>query len=153
MKLYKNKKSNIHRNGLSAAINIKKDQRIIQYKGKKVNLHKVETDPKYDNDKEIYLFNLNKRYDLDGDFKFNVARLINHSCNPNCEVLEDNKQLWIFATRDIKKDEELTYDYGFSFDKDYKNYVCKCGLKNCAGYIVREGSRWRIKKANSVLIL
>jgi len=109
----------------------------------------VETNPKYDNDKEIYLFNLNKRYDLDGDFKFNTARLINHSCDPNCEVLEDNKKLWIFAMRDIKKNEELTYDYGFSFDKDYKQYVCKCGAKNCVGYIVREGSRWRIKKFRS----
>ena len=152
MRLYKNKKSNIHRNGLSAATNIKKNQRIIQYKGKKVSLHKVETDSKYDNDKEIYLFNLNKWYDLDGDFKFNVARLINHSCNPNCEVLEDNKQLWIFAIKDIKKNEELTYDYGFSFDKDYKNYVCKCGAHNCVGYIVREGSRWRIKKARSISV-
>ncbi len=152
MKLYKNKKSNIHRHGLSAATDIKKGQKIIQYKGKKVSLSKVEIDPKYDNEKEIYLFNLNKRYDLDGDFKFNTARLINHSCNPNCEVLEDNKQLWIFAIRKIKKNEELTYDYGFSFDKDYKQYVCKCGSKNCVGYIVREGSRWRIKKASSALV-
>ena len=150
MKLYKNKKSNIHKDGLSAATNIKKGQKIIQYKGKKVSLNKVETNSKYDNEKEIYLFNLNKRYDLDGDFKYNTARLINHSCNPNCEVLEDNKKLWIFAIRDIKKNEELTYDYGFSFDKDYKQYVCKCGSKNCVGYIVREGSRWRIKKNKSV---
>ena len=152
MKLYKNKKSNIHRHGLSAATDIKKGQKIIQYKGKKISLSKVETNPKYDNEKEIYLFNLNKRYDLDGDFKYNTARLINHSCNPNCEVLEDNKKLWIFAMRDIKKNEELTYDYGFSFDKDYKQYVCKCGSKNCVGYIVREGSRWRIKKASSALV-
>ena len=152
MKLYKNRKSNIHKHGLSAATDIKKDQKIIQYKGKKVSLFKVETDPKYDNEKEIYLFNLNKRYDLDGDFKFNTARLINHSCNPNCEVLEDNKQLWIFAMRNVKKNEELTYDYGFGFDKDYKQYVCKCGSKNCVGYIVREGSRWRIKRANSASV-
>ena len=152
MKLYKNKKSNIHRHGLSASTNIKKGQKIIQYKGKKITLQKTENDPKYDNDKPIYLFTLNKRYDLDGDFKFNTARLINHSCEPNCEVLEDNKQLWIFALRDIKKNEELTYDYGFSFDKDYKQYVCKCGSKNCVGYIVREGSRWRIKKTKSLSV-
>jgi len=152
MKLYKNKKSNIHRNGLSASTNIKKDQRIIQYKGKKVSLYKVETDQKYDNDKPIYLFTLNKRYDLDGDFKFNTARLINHSCNPNCEVMDYKKKLWVFAMRDIKKSEELTYDYGFSFDKDYKQYICKCGSKDCVGYIVREGSRWRIKKAISASI-
>jgi hypothetical protein len=152
MKLYKNKKSNIHRHGLSAATNIRKGQKIIQYKGKKVSPAKTETDPKYNNEKEIYLFNLNKRYDLDGDFKFNTARLINHSCNPNCEVLDDNRQLWIFAMRDIKKNEELTYDYGFSFDKDYKQYICKCGASNCVGYIVREGSRWRIKKVRSAVV-
>jgi uncharacterized protein len=152
MKLYKNLKSKIHRHGLSASKNIKKGQRVIQYKGKKVSLHVVETDPKYDNDKPIYLFTLNKRYDLDGDFKFNTARLINHSCNPNCEVMDYKKKLWVFAMKDIKKNEELTYDYGFSFDKDYKQYICKCGSKNCVGYIVREGSRWRIKKTRSALV-
>ena len=47
--------------------------------------------------------------------------------------------------KNIKKGEELSYDYGFSFDQDYKNYPCNCGSKNCAGYIIREGSRWRIK--------
>ena len=153
MKLYKSLKSKIHRHGLSTSKNIKKGQRVIQYKGKKVSLHVVETDPKYDNDKPIYLFTLNKRYDLDGDFKFNTARLINHSCNPNCEVMDYKKQLWVFAMKDIKKNEELTYDYGFSFDRDYKQYVCKCGSKNCVGYIVREGSRWRIKKTRSALTL
>jgi hypothetical protein len=152
MKLYKNKKSNIHRHGLSAATNIKKNQRIIQYKGKKVSLHKVETDPKYDNDKPIYLFTLNRRYDLDGDFKFNTARLINHSCDPNCEVMDYKNELWVFAMKHINKNEELTYDYGFAFDKDYKQYICKCGAKNCVGYIVREGSRWRIKKSRSVSV-
>ena len=48
--------------------------------------------------------------------------------------------------KDIKKGEEFSYDYGFSFDEDFKNYPCRCKSKNCCGYIVREGSRWRIKK-------
>ena len=48
--------------------------------------------------------------------------------------------------KDIKKGEELSYDYGFNYDDDYKDYPCKCGAKNCVGYIVRQGSRWRIKK-------
>ena len=46
-------------------------------------------------------------------------------------------KLWIFALRDIKKGEELSYDYGFGFDENYKDFVCKCGSKNCCGYIVR----------------
>ena len=95
------------------------------------------------------LFNLNKRYDLDGDFKFNTARLINHSCNPNCEVTGAGLKVWVHAIKDIRKNEEFSYDYGFGFDEDYKNYKCRCGSKNCCGYIIREGSRWRIKKNKS----
>ena len=146
MRPYKVKKSKIDNLGLYASKDIKKGTKIIEYKGKIITRKQAEENPKYDNDKAIYLFNLNKKYDLDGDFKFNTARLINHSCNPNCEVAGKGLKLWIFAIRNIKKNEELTYDYGFGYDKDYKDYICKCGSKNCVGYIVREGSRWRIKK-------
>jgi len=144
MKLYKIKKSNIDNKGLCAAKSIKSGKIIINYKGKLVTKKEVEKNPKFDNDKAIYLFNINKRYDMDGDFKYNDARLINHSCNPNCEVEGKGLKLWIVAIKDIKKGEELSYDYGFGYDEDYKQFVCKCGAKNCVGYIVREGSRWRI---------
>jgi SET domain-containing protein len=153
MKLYKIKKSNIDNKGLYASKNIKAKQIVIHYKGKLVTKKEVEKNPKFDNDKAIYLFNVSNRYDLDGDFEYNDARLINHSCNPNCEVDGKGLKLWIFALRDIKKGEELSYDYGFGYDKDYKQFVCKCGANNCVGYIVREGSRWRIKKSKSVSVL
>ena len=42
--------------------------------------------------------------------------------------------------------EELNYDYGFSYDSDYKDFPCRCQSKNCCGYIVRSESRWRINK-------
>ena len=145
-KIYKIKKSNIDNRGLRAAINIKKGTKVIEYKGKIITVKEAETNPKFDNDKAIYLFNLNKKYDLDGDFKYNTARLINHSCDPNCEVDGVGLKLWIYSIKDIKKNEELTYDYGFSFDKDFKNYPCRCGAKKCVGFIVKSESRWRIKK-------
>ena len=146
MKLYKQKSSNIDNRGLFASKNIKKGTKIIYYTGKIITKKQTENNPKFDNDKAIYLFNLNNRYDLDGDFAYNTARFINHSCNPNCEVEGKGLKLWISSIKDIKKNEELTYDYGFSFDENYKDFPCKCGSKNCCGYIVREGSRWRIKK-------
>ena len=146
MRLYKIKKSKIDNQGLYANTNIKNRTKIIEYKGKIVTKKQVEEDPKFDNGKAIYLFNINKRYDLDGDFKFNIARLINHSCNPNCEVYGTGLKVWVYAIRDIKKGEELTYDYGFGFDENYKDFPCKCRSKKCVGYIVREGSRWRVKK-------
>ena len=103
MKLYKIKKSKIDKNGLYANCDIKKGTRIIEYKGKIITKKKSEEDPKFDNEKAIYLFNLNKRYDLDGDFKFNTARLINHSCSPNCEVTGTGLKVWVYALNDIKK--------------------------------------------------
>ena len=146
MKLYKIKKSKIDKKGLYASQNIEKGTKIIEYKGKIISVKKSEVDPKFDNRKAIYLFNINNRYDLDGDFKFNIARLINHSCNPNCEVFGEGLKIWVYAMKDIKKGEELSYDYGFSFDENFREFPCNCRSKNCVGFIVREGSRWRIKK-------
>ena len=147
MKLYNIKKSNIDKRGLYASKNIKAGEKIIEYVGKLISKKETESNPKFDNERDIYLFNLNEKWDLDGDYHWNTARLINHSCNPNCEVEGKGLKLWISAIKDIKKGEELSYDYGFSYSKeDLDNFVCKCGSKNCCGYIVREPSRWRINK-------
>jgi len=150
MKPYKIIKSNIHHQGLCAARNIKMDEKVIEYIGKKITNEQAEKDIKYGYD-VTYLFTLNKKYLLDGDFKFNTARLINHSCDPNCEVLDISKtKIWITAMKNIKKGEELSYDYGFGFDSNYKDHKCRCGSKNCVGFIVREGSRWRIKRRANI---
>ena len=146
MKLYKVKKSNIDKKGLYASKDIKSGVKIIDYVGKLITKKETQQNSKFDNNKDIYLFNINEKYDLDGDFKYNTARLINHSCNPNCEVEGAGLKLWISSLRKIKKGEELTYDYGFGYDADYKQFPCKCGSMHCVGYIVREGSRWRISK-------
>ena len=57
---------------------LKKAQKLLNIKEKIITAKQSETNPKFDNGKAIYLFNINKRFDLDGDFKFNTARLINH---------------------------------------------------------------------------
>ena len=148
MKLYRIKKSNIDKNGrgLYATKNIKEGTKIIDYVGKIISKKKSQESEKFDNLKPIYLFNLNNQYDLDGDVYWNTARLINHSCLNNCDYEGIGLKLWVVAIRKIKKGEELTCDYGFSYDSEYKQFPCKCGSKNCVGYIVREGSRWRINK-------
>ena len=148
MKLCRVKKSNIDRNGqgLYAIKDIKEGTRIIDYVGKIITKKKTEESEKFDNSKPIYLFDLNSRYDLDGNVSWNTARLINHSCLNNCDYEGKGLKLWVNANRDIKMGEELTCNYGFSYDSDYKQFPCKCGSKNCVGYIVREGSKWRINK-------
>ena len=143
--MWKVKKSKIHGAGIFATRDIKKNIQIIQYIGDKVT--KSEGDKrsakrikKYLNSKKtgsVYIFELNKKYDIDGYVKRNKARYINHSCKPNCEVDIIDDEIWIQSIKMIKKGEELSYDYGYSFDKDdYKDHICKCGSKNCIGFII-----------------
>jgi len=149
MKLYRIKKSNIDNKGrgLYANKNIKEGTKIINYIGKIITNKQVEQSDKYDNKKPIYLFTLNNRFTLDGDFSYNVAGLINHSCDANAQYDGKGLKVWITASRNIKKGEEITCDYGFSFDKqDYRQFRCKCRAKNCCGFIIREESRWRINR-------
>ena len=76
MKLYKIRKSKIDNKGrgLYATKNIKEGTKIINYLGKIITNKEVEESDKYDNEKPIYLFTLNKRFTLDGDFSFRVKR-------------------------------------------------------------------------------
>ena len=152
MKPYRINKSSIDKRGrgLYATRNIKEGERIIDYVGKIITKKQTEESAKFDNAKPIYLFNLNKKYDLDGDVSWNTARLINHSCSNNCDYNGIGLKLWVVAIKDIKKNEELTCDYGFGYDEDYKQFPCKCRSKNCCGYIVRAESRWRINKKFSI---
>ena len=67
MKLYRIKRSNIDKKGkgLYATKDIKEGTKIIDYKGKLITKKQTEESVKYDNSKPIYLFTINKRYDLD----------------------------------------------------------------------------------------
>ena len=143
--MWKVKRSKIHGTGVFATKNIPKNTKIIQYIGEKIT--KSEGDrrsaariKKCLNSTEtgsVYIFELNKKFDVDGLFNYNKARYINHSCNPNCEVEIKNDEIWIKSIKRINKGSELSYDYGFSFDKDdYRDHQCKCGSKICIGYII-----------------
>ena len=92
--LWYKKTSRVHGSGLFAVQNIKRGSKIIEYIGDKVT--KKEGDKRADkqikqykknkNNGMVYIFQLNKQYDIDGAVSYNHAKLINHSCNPNCEV-------------------------------------------------------------------
>ena len=132
MKLYRIKKSKIDNKGrgLYATKDIKEGTKIINYIGKIITNKQVDESDKYNNDKPIYLFTLNKKYTLDGDFPWNTAGLINHSCDPNSQYDGKGLKIWIKAIKDIKKGEEFTCDYGFGFDKDYNpGYLWDFGVQ------------------------
>jgi len=80
---------------------------------------------------------------IDSFYHGNLSRFINHSCNPNLQVLSihvENREILLprvvlFSTREIEVDEELTFDYNcypLSSDKELK---CACGESTCRGFI------------------
>ena len=125
-------RSRIAGQGLFTAQDIKKDTRIIQYVGERIN--KAESAKRL-NQGNVYIFTFSDQYDIDGKVLRNTARYINHSCDPNCEAEITRRSIWIVALRDIKAGEELSYNYGYPPEL-YKEWPCLCGAENCFGKIL-----------------
>nr|XP_045581626.1 histone-lysine N-methyltransferase SUV39H2-like [Procambarus clarkii] len=112
--------------GVKAMENIKKDSLVTEYVGEIITSDEAERRGKiYDAQGCTYLFDLDydkgdqNLYTIDAAKCGNVSHFINHSCDPNLVVFNvwvncldpDLPRLALFATRDIKKWEELTFDY------------------------------------------
>jgi SET domain-containing protein len=54
--------------------------------------------------------------------------LTNHSCDPNCGI---SPQLEFFTLRDIRKDEQLFWDYSTSMFERHWTMKCECGSPLC----------------------
>ena len=130
--------------GLCAGSVIKKDTFIMQYIGEIYSLDSEYGKKKmkeYKDNECTYLMDLpnnNKHEVIDPTKKGNMARFINHSCDPNCETrkwhIKNELCIGIFAKRDIQEDEELTFNYDFDLNKT-RYQKCLCGAKNCRGYL------------------
>lgn len=140
--------SAIHGRGVYATRAIKKEEKIIEYVGQLIDKEESERRANAQAEKAaqhgdaaVYIFTVDDDYDLDGNLPWNVARLINHSCEPNCEAWIDKHRIFIHALRDIKLGEELSFDYGFDIET-WEEHPCRCGKKSCVGHIVSR-SQWK----------
>ena len=147
-------KSRIHHNGMFATIDIPKGTEIIEYVGERITkklalkrANEAEKASEKNHSKgAVYLFEINKKYDIDGDVPWNTAKYINHSCDPNCETEQDEKdKIWITSMGNIKKGEEITYNYCYDIDVS-EDHPCKCGTLRCVGYIADEKDWPKLKK-------
>jgi histone-lysine N-methyltransferase SETD2/UMP-CMP kinase len=114
---------------------------VIQYIGEVYSLdseYGMKKLEEYKNNTCTYLMSLSKNEVIDPTNKGNMARFINHSCEPNCETQKWNVLgevcVGIFTLRDIQPDEELTFDYGFNIMKTIFQR-CLCGSVSCRGYL------------------
>jgi histone-lysine N-methyltransferase SUV39H len=153
--------------GLRCTENLQRGQFVDCYRGEVITTEEADRrEGSAEKGKESYLFSLNKfdevvdpLYVVDGEFVGGATRFVNHSCEPNCAqyaVCYDRNNPYIydiaiFATTDIPKGEELTFDY---MDVDFENeeskeglekmlekkveadsMPCRCGARNCRRWL------------------
>lgn len=134
-------KSGIHGFGIFAKLPQKAGDMVIEYTGELVR------PPIADRREHLiynslvgagtYMFRIDDQRVIDATRAGSIAHLINHSCEPNCHSrvvsVNGNDHIIIFAKRDIKQWEELTYDYRFlSIDEQL---ACYCGFPRCRGVV------------------
>lgn len=134
-------KSGIHGFGIFAKLPHKAGDMVIEYTGELVR------PPIADRREHLiynslvgagtYMFRIDDERVIDATRAGSIAHLINHSCEPNCYSrvisVNSNQHIIIFAKRDIKQWEELTYDYRF-FSID-EQLACYCGFPRCRGVV------------------
>lgn len=118
--------SEIHGYGIFTARDIKKGEIIFIAKGRKMNLNLKTKEEAMSNPDMI---GVGKNMWLDPSLLWGAY--INHSCNPSAGI---KGSVTFIALRDIKKGEEVTFDYSISEDTLWE-MPCNCGAKNCRGVI------------------
>lgn len=114
--------------GLFANDFFKKGEMVVEYTGKRITTKLADTLG------TKYLFEIDKNWTIDGSPRTNMARYVNHACEPNTEAEIDGKRIFYYALRNIDSGEELTVDYGEEyFDEFIKPYGCKCPAKKHMG--------------------
>ena len=135
--------SEIQGTGAFAIRTIRKGTRIIEYLGQRVSWRTA--DKRYDDEKmsrhHTFLFTVDDKTVIDAAVDGNNARFLNHSCDPNCEAINDRKRIFIEAIKTIPAGTELVYDYQYERTDDHtaedeKFYRCRCGSSKCRGTIL-----------------
>jgi uncharacterized protein len=107
--------------GLFALKRIPANRRIVEYIGKLINNEERKRS------RGRYLFEIDEDRFIDGSTRSNLARYINHSCEPNSQGYTQGNRIWIWSLRAIEAGEEITMDYGKEyFDEFIKAENCKC---------------------------
>ena len=136
--LYVVRRSRIHGRGVFAARAIPKGTRIIEYTGRRISYARASDlyPEREEATTHTFLFELDDDMVIDAGQGGNAARWINHSCDPNCEAVDEDGRIFIEAIRTIAAGEELGYDYGITLDerhtpREKRRWPCFCGAAKC----------------------
>ncbi|KFY53132.1 hypothetical protein V496_07882 [Pseudogymnoascus sp. VKM F-4515 (FW-2607)] len=93
----------------------------------------------YKNNECYYLMLFDQNMIIDAT-RGSIARFVNHSCEPNCEMVKwivgGKPHMALFAGKNpIMTGEELTYDYKFDPFSARNVQECRCGAESCRGVL------------------
>lgn len=152
-KAYVVRNSAIHGRGVFATRTIRKGAEIIEYRGQRttweIGSERQGQDPS--DPFHTFLFELDDGRVIDATVRGNAARWINHSCDPNCEAIEDDDgRVFIHARKTIRAGEELAYDYRLHIEgritKEMREaYACRCGTRRCRGSLLELSKKKRAR--------
>ena len=140
---YSIRRSALHGKGAFALQPIPRGARIGEYTGERIV--EDEADRRYpeegDGPHHTFLFALADGGIIDAAVGGNSMRFLNHSCDPNCEAIEEDGRIFIDTLRRIRPGEELVYNYNFILDVPHtaaekRRYPCNCGSRHCRGTIL-----------------
>lgn len=131
-------KSHIHDWGLFLMENVDAGEMVIEYIGEVVRQKVADhREKKYEKMGigSSYLFRMDEDHIVDATKMGNLARFINHSCDPNCIAkvitVGNESKIVLYAKQDLKVGEEITYDYKFPIEDE--KIPCLCGAESCRG--------------------
>jgi SET domain-containing protein len=111
--------------GLFAIAPIKKLARRVAFTGRRVRTKTALERERTHGNK--YMFEIDRRWTIDGSSRRNLARYANHACRPNAEAILYKGGIVIRALKTIQPGDEITYDYGSEyFDLFITPRGCKC---------------------------
>lgn len=120
-------RSKIHGKGCFAAIFFRQNQQIAEYVGERISL--AEAERRRCASRKQCICDLDTEWAIDGRRGGNGTQYVNHSCQPNSDVVVSRGQIFLYALREIIPGEEITTDYLYELGLDGTR--CKCGL--CSG--------------------
>ncbi|KFK42127.1 histone-lysine n-methyltransferase setd2 [Arabis alpina] len=128
--------------GLRLLEDVREGQFLIEYVGEVLDMQSYESRQKEyasKGQKHFYFMTLNGNEVIDAGAKGNLGRFINHSCEPNCRtekwMVNGEICVGIFSMQDLKKGQELTFDYNYVRVFGAAAKKCYCASSHCRGYI------------------
>jgi SET domain-containing protein len=122
-------------------------QRILEYRGEVTSWRRASARYRRSGvPGHTFVFGLADGRVIDGSVGGNSARWLNHSCQPNCESIEDGRgRVFIETLKDVMPGDELYIAYGLTIDDAITpeliaDYVCRCGAKRCSGSMLAPAS-------------